>query len=147
MTFSVVIIVPVNQADAINAKLAEVVDFGPDNLSVALRTTGAEFATHVACHWWATQADIDAIEAKALEMGATQTQIDAWKSENVLTGTIGSQHFVGRLAAEGLERPDRETWIDPPVMTGDTVKVQGKDWRSDVDFNVYEPSVYKWTQV
>lgn len=45
------------------------------------------------------------------------------------------------------EIPD---WVQPssvnPYMKGDKVKHLGKVWISDIDNNVWEPSVYGWTE-
>ena len=42
-------------------------------------------------------------------------------------------------------------WIQPnstnPYMKGDKVTHNGKTWVSDVDNNVWEPSVYGWSEV
>ena len=50
--------------------------------------------------------------------------------------------------------PDPEVipeWIQPdstnPYMKGDKVKYMDKTWVSDVDNNVWEPSVYGWSEV
>lgn len=50
--------------------------------------------------------------------------------------------------------PDPETipeWEQPestnPYMKGDKVKHNGKTWISDIDNNVWEPSVYGWSEV
>lgn len=50
--------------------------------------------------------------------------------------------------------PDPEVipeWIQPdstnPYMKGDKVKHMDKTWVSDVDNNVWEPSVYGWSEV
>nr|WP_316624556.1 carbohydrate-binding protein [uncultured Ruminococcus sp.] len=50
--------------------------------------------------------------------------------------------------------PDPEVipdWVQPestnPYMKGDKVKHLDKIWISDVDNNVWEPSVYGWTEV
>lgn len=53
-----------------------------------------------------------------------------------------------RTAPEG-EIPD---WVQPTgaqdaYNMGDKVKHNGKTWESDVDANVWEPSVYGWTEV
>ena len=32
-------------------------------------------------------------------------------------------------------------------MKGDKVKHNGKTWESDIDNNVWEPSVYGWSEV
>ena len=41
-------------------------------------------------------------------------------------------------------------WVQPdstnPYMAGDKVRHLGKVWVSDIDYNVYEPSVYGWTE-
>ena len=49
--------------------------------------------------------------------------------------------------------PDPEVipeWVQPdstnPYMKGDKVKHLGKTWISDVDNNVWEPSVYGWSE-
>lgn len=42
-------------------------------------------------------------------------------------------------------------WVQPgstnPYMQGDKVKHNGKVWVSDIDNNIWEPSVYGWTEV
>lgn len=42
-------------------------------------------------------------------------------------------------------------WVQPdstnPYMQGDRVTHNGHTWESDIDNNVWEPSVYGWTQV
>lgn len=42
-------------------------------------------------------------------------------------------------------------WVQPdstnPYMVGDKVTHLGKTWISDIDYNVYEPSVYGWTEL
>ena len=50
--------------------------------------------------------------------------------------------------------PDPEVipdWVQPgstnPYMQGDKVRHAGKTWVSDIDYNVYEPGVYGWTEV
>lgn len=50
--------------------------------------------------------------------------------------------------------PDPEVipeWEQPestnPYMKGDKVRHIGKVWVSDIDYNVYEPSVYGWDEV
>lgn len=50
--------------------------------------------------------------------------------------------------------PDPEVipeWEQPestnPYMMGDKVTHNGKTWVSDIDYNVYEPGVYGWTEV
>lgn len=53
-----------------------------------------------------------------------------------------------RTAAEG-EIPE---WVQPTgaqdaYNKGDKVKHNGKTWESDVDANVWEPSVYGWSEV
>lgn len=46
---------------------------------------------------------------------------------------------------------DIPEWVQPtstnPYMKGDKVKHLGKVWESDIDNNVWEPSVYGWTEV
>lgn len=50
--------------------------------------------------------------------------------------------------------PDPEIipdWVQPdstnPYMAGDKVRYLGKIWVSDIDNNVWEPSVYGWSEV
>lgn len=50
--------------------------------------------------------------------------------------------------------PDPEVipdWVQPestnPYMMGDKVRHNGKVWISDIDYNVYEPGVYGWSEV
>lgn len=50
--------------------------------------------------------------------------------------------------------PDPEVipeWVQPdstnPYMKGDKVTHNGKTWVSDVDNNVWEPSVYGWSEI
>lgn len=42
-------------------------------------------------------------------------------------------------------------WVQPDstnaYMKGDKVKHNGKTWKSDIDNNVWEPSVYGWSEV
>ena len=42
-------------------------------------------------------------------------------------------------------------WEQPistnPYMKGDKVRHLGKIWVSDIDYNVYEPSVYGWSEI
>lgn len=42
-------------------------------------------------------------------------------------------------------------WVQPqstnPYMLGDKVRHNGKVWVSTIDYNVYEPGVYGWTEV
>lgn len=46
---------------------------------------------------------------------------------------------------------DIPEWVQPsstnPYMKGDKVRHVGKIWMSDVDNNVWEPSVYGWSEV
>ena len=46
---------------------------------------------------------------------------------------------------------DIPEWVQPssvnPYMKGDKVKHKEKIWVSDIDNNVWEPSVYGWTEV
>ena len=57
------------------------------------------------------------------------------------------------LYAEVLPGQDGEIgeWVQPdstnPYMTGDKVTHNGKTWVSDIDYNVYEPGVYGWTEI
>lgn len=55
------------------------------------------------------------------------------------------------LWAKVLSSPDIPEWEQPsstnPYMKGDRVRHNGKTWESDIDYNVYEPGVYGWTEV
>ena len=51
----------------------------------------------------------------------------------------------------GQDGSDIGEWVQPdstnPYMKGDKVLHLGKTWESDIDNNVWEPSVYGWTEV
>lgn len=51
-----------------------------------------------------------------------------------------------------IEDPDTvSAWVQPdstnPYMIGDRVSHGGKTWESSVNYNVWEPGVYGWTEV
>lgn len=53
-----------------------------------------------------------------------------------------------RVDDPSVEYPE---WVQPestnPYMKGDKVSHNGKHWVSDIDSNVWEPSVYGWTEI
>ena len=52
---------------------------------------------------------------------------------------------------KGRRMEDIGEWAQPdstnPYMKGDRVTHNGHTWESDIDNNVWEPSVYGWTQI
>lgn len=148
MTRSLTVILPVSVAQQANDFL-EAAGYGPDNLSVPLRTTGSTYATHVATHWWVTDAELADIRTRLIASGLSEALVDNYmNAETIESGTVAVGHLNGRKSVLNLEEPERETWIDPPVMTNDTTVKQGKTWRSLIDYNVYDPvSRFKWVQV
>ncbi len=73
MTRSLIISAPIEHCEAINAALEEL-GYGPNNLSVPMRggerlqhdeETGELIGvpTHLGCHWWATESEIQVIES------------------------------------------------------------------------------------
>jgi hypothetical protein len=146
-TKSLTIIMPVNTVQQANDFL-EAAGYGPDNLATPLRTVGGSYATHVATHWWATDAELTDIRQKLIDSGLSASLVDQYMNAETLDGgVIAAIHMNGRKSVDNLEEPGRLTWFDPPVMTDDTELHQGKTWRSLIDYNVYEPGVYKWVLV
>lgn len=105
--FSAVLIVPVALLADAN-KLGEVLDWGPNNYSVALSANNGSTATHYGLHSWVAQSFVDMLTAA--EGGQlppipdmTQQQVVA-----VLSGLIASirptseSHWADVLSANGF---------------------------------------------
>ncbi len=74
--------------------------------------------------------------------------LTAHDSQSTWTPTDSPSLWV-RIDDPSIEFPD---WVQPTGATdaysrGDKVSHIGKHWISDVDGNVWEPSVYGWTEV
>jgi len=69
-------------------------------------------------------------------------------SQEEWTPTAAASLFAKVLIPDENVIPE---WEQPdstnPYMAGDTVTHNGQTWTSDVDNNVWEPSVYGWTAV
>ena len=74
--------------------------------------------------------------------------LQAHTSQSTWTPTDAPSLWTKVLIPTPGEIPD---WEQPsstnPYAKGDKVKHNGKIWISDIDGNVWEPSVYGWTEV
>lgn len=134
---SFVLMVPAGDVAEANATL-EAMGHGPNNLSVPLRTNGAEFATHVGCHWWADEVTI--ADVKVALPGAAM-------SDRPLDELAAPAHFRGKCEERLLEWTRPADWHENPVMTGDRRTVNGAVWESLTDHNVWEPGVSGWREI
>ena len=109
-------------------------------------------------------------DAEALEVKAIYPE---WSASGVYAAGEKVQHkgalykcLQGHTAQEGWNPADAPSlwakvlipepgnipeWEQPestnPYMAGDKVKHKGKTWVSDIDYNVWEPGFYGWSEI
>ena len=95
---------------------------------------------------WATDTDY-AVDKRVRYNGILYKCLQAHTSQDTWTPTDAPSLWA-RVDDPAIEYPE---WIQPestnPYMKGDKVTHLGKRWISNVDNNVWEPSVYGWSEV
>lgn len=128
--------IPVALVDAANAHLASL-GFGPNNFSVPASADG-QYATHAGFHCWHMPAFRAAIEAM-LTSGI-------WPGLSVTDGT-GEPNFKTHCTAKTLTWVEQaDVWTQNPIMKDHERTIDGKLWRSLMDYNVWKPPV-GWREV
>ena len=112
--------------------------FGPENFSVPLRA-GTEGATHAGLHAWGPPEFRQAL-ADLAHLGVEvhdNEQTTGEGEEQVTVRRNPTESFGAMVSKAALDHSDPTTWLDVPVMRGDTK--DGKE--SQQDYNVYPPTV------
>lgn len=119
------------------------------NSLVTLRTSATDIQALSAMSIYpAWKAGVDyTVNYRVLHDGVLYKVLQAHTSQTDWAPNLAPSLFAKVLI------PDTETipeWEQPdstnPYMAGDKVTHNGKTWVSDIDNNVWEPSVYGWTE-
>ena len=80
--------------------------------------------------------------------GVLYRVLQAHTSQAAWTPPDAPSLFARVLIPDPEEIPE---WVQPdstnPYAKGDRVRHNGKTWISDIDFNVWEPGVYGWSEL
>lgn len=69
------------------------------------------------------------------------TSQDSWNPKDAVS--LWAKVLIPSGGIPDWEQPESTN----PYMKGDKVKHNNKTWVSDIDYNVYEPGVYGWSEV
>lgn len=127
--------IPVALVEAANAYL-NALGFGPNNFTVPASADG-QYATHAGLHCWPNSA-LRAVLAAMVNGGQ-------YPGLTVTDGT-GQPNFAAHCQSKALQWVTQEKWHANPIMKGDERTVDGKLWRSLMDYNVWKPPV-GWREV
>lgn len=123
---SVSLLIPVADTPAIN-QWCEDRGYGPEDFSVPIREPGAEFASHMGCHW---------PHAPVADMQAAFSGLIVSERETDEAG-YGAPHFREIVEDRGLDWSAKDQWAT--TMKGDQKTADGTKWESLVDHNVFPP--------
>jgi hypothetical protein len=128
--------IPVALVDAANLHLAGM-GFGPNNFSVPASADG-QYATHAGFHCWPNVPFRAALAAMVTSGN--------WPGLTITDGS-GTPNFAAHCQSKTLTWvQQQDTWTQNPIMKDDQRTIDGKLWKSLLDYNVWKPPV-GWREV